>query len=93
MSVEEGSDVILECELSKDRQVKWYRNGEKITANEKFVETSDGTKRYLMIKKIGADDAGSYQCVAENGEDTSATITITGKFKFFTENRNDNCKA
>ena len=81
MSVEQGSDVTLECELSKDRPIKWYHNGEQITTNEKFIETSDGTKRYLTIKKIGADEAGSYQCVAENGEDTSANISITGKCK------------
>uniref|UniRef100_A0ACB8E541 Uncharacterized protein n=1 Tax=Sphaerodactylus townsendi TaxID=933632 RepID=A0ACB8E541_9SAUR len=43
--------------------IHWMKNGEPLSSNGRVKMQSSGT---LVINQIGMDDAGYYQCVAEN---------------------------
>lgn len=58
----EKDDVLLECELSKDVPVKWYKDGEELVASKRISIKTDGKRRILKIKKVSDADKGNYQC-------------------------------
>lgn len=62
-----NTDAILLVELSKpDVEVKWLRDGELITQNEKYTIITEKTIRKLIIKKATHTDEFEYTCVAED---------------------------
>lgn len=74
----EKDDITLECELSKDVPVKWYKNGEEIKASKTVTITTDGKRRILKIKKVEDKNKGEYEC--DCGTDkTKSTVNIEGK--------------
>lgn len=59
----EGQDVTLRCELSdEDASVVWYRNGKKVTPDERIAISVDGTERKLTIINATPKDSGDYEC-------------------------------
>uniref|UniRef100_A0A914ZQD0 Titin n=1 Tax=Parascaris univalens TaxID=6257 RepID=A0A914ZQD0_PARUN len=59
----EGQDITLRCELSdEDASVVWYRNGKKVTPNERIAISVDGTQRKLTIINAAPKDSGDYEC-------------------------------
>ncbi|XP_041117501.1 obscurin-like protein 1 isoform X2 [Polyodon spathula] len=60
-----SDDVILECELSRaNGTIKWYKDGEKITDNERVCLEEEGAFRSLVILNAETSDSGEYFCDA-----------------------------
>ncbi|RXM28980.1 Obscurin [Acipenser ruthenus] len=60
-----SDDVVLECELSRaNGTVKWYKDGEKITDNERVCLEEEGAFRSLVILNAETSDSGEYFCDA-----------------------------
>ncbi|XP_043921975.1 obscurin [Protopterus annectens] len=58
-----SENITLTCEVSKiTTEVKWYKNGELITASKKFRMESSGKTRRLVIQNIEKNDSGEYVC-------------------------------
>uniref|UniRef100_A0A8C3GV54 Uncharacterized protein n=1 Tax=Corvus moneduloides TaxID=1196302 RepID=A0A8C3GV54_CORMO len=77
-SAVEKDDITLECELSKDVPVKWYKDGEELVASNRISIKTDGLRRILKIKKAAESDKGVYEC--DCGTDkTSANISVECK--------------
>lgn len=74
----EKDEVSLDCELSKDVPVIWYRDDTEIIASKTVVMKSEGTRRSLVLKKVQQSEKGKYVC--DCGTDkTSAHLNIEGK--------------
>ncbi|CAG2120500.1 unnamed protein product, partial [Medioppia subpectinata] len=86
MSAEEGKSCRLECKVSGDIEtINWFKNGEKISANQHFgfVRDSDGTLA-LLIDSLKSDDSAEYsvEVVNKSGKaDTSAALKVVQKAK------------
>lgn len=77
-SAVEKDDVILECELSKDVPVKWYKDGEELKASNRISMKTDGKRRILKIKKVGDADKADYVCDCKTDK-TKANVNIERK--------------
>ncbi|CAG2158572.1 unnamed protein product [Oppiella nova] len=78
ISAEEGKSCRLEGKVSGDiDSINWFRNGEKLSANEHFgfVKESDGTIA-LLIDSVKSDDSGEYSVDVSNksGKDESSAV-------------------
>lgn len=61
VNVTEGEDAVFETELSKgDAMVKWFKNGEELTLNERIQLSIDGKCQRLIIRKCKPNDAAEY---------------------------------
>ncbi|CAN9500397.1 unnamed protein product [Ophioblennius macclurei] len=77
MQAEEGSSVILRCEISKSGvPVEWRREEELLRNGVKFQIRRRETTLELLIWKPAPEDSGIYSCVCAD-QKTSATIKIT----------------
>jgi len=77
-SAVEKDDITMECELSKDVPVKWYKDGEELVASNRIAIKTDGLHRILKIKKAAEGDKGVYEC--DCGTDkTSASVSVERK--------------
>uniref|UniRef100_A0A8C3A733 Obscurin-like protein 1 n=1 Tax=Cyclopterus lumpus TaxID=8103 RepID=A0A8C3A733_CYCLU len=73
-SVQEGSPIVLSCELSHDPSayVDWYKDGLKLLPQNNMDIQSDGLTRTLLIHSAENIDGGTYEC-------STADDTITFK--------------
>ncbi|XP_044217711.1 obscurin [Thunnus albacares] len=77
MQAEEGSNVILRCELSKPGiPVEWRKEHELLKNGVKYQIRKRETTLELLIWKPVPEDSGVYSCVCAD-QMTSATIKIT----------------
>eukprot|EP00064_Thunnus_orientalis_P001398 superscaffoldBa00000095_g1401 len=77
MQAEEGSNVILRCELSKPGiPVEWRKEHEVLKNGVKYQIRKRETTLELLIWKPVPEDSGVYSCVCAD-QMTSATIKIT----------------
>ncbi|XP_030637589.1 obscurin-like protein 1a [Chanos chanos] len=61
--LEEGSQVTLECELSRPNvDVKWLKNGLELKADKGMRIYSMGRRRFLQIMQCSLSDSGTYTC-------------------------------
>ena len=63
-------------------QVQWFFNGTPIQPSDRVAFVRDGDVYYLVIKRPGLADAGTYQCRAETEVSvvtTECTIMVNGK--------------
>ncbi|KAL7865382.1 hypothetical protein SRHO_G00106290 [Serrasalmus rhombeus] len=62
-SIEAGSPIILQCELSDpSAQVFWYKDGAKLLPQSGLDIQSDSTKRTLVVQKAEFFHSGVYSC-------------------------------
>lgn len=63
-SVEEGSPIILSCELSREpsAHVDWYKDGTKLLPQNNMEIQSDGLTRTLLISSAENIHGGTYEC-------------------------------
>ncbi|KAI4892996.1 hypothetical protein NFI96_027323 [Prochilodus magdalenae] len=62
-SIEAGSPIILQCELSDpSAQVFWYKDGAKLLPQSGLDIQSDSTKRTLVVRKAEFFHSGVYSC-------------------------------
>ncbi|XP_008290272.1 obscurin [Stegastes partitus] len=77
MQAEEGSSVILRCEISKPGiPVEWRKEHELLRNGVKFQIRKRETSLELLIWKPVPEDSGVYSCVCAD-QTTSANIKIT----------------
>ncbi|XP_038128162.1 obscurin [Cyprinodon tularosa] len=77
LQAEEGSSVILRCEVSKPGiAVEWRKEQELLTNGIKFQMRKRETTFELLIWKPVPEDSGVYSCVCAD-QITSATVKIT----------------
>ncbi|KAK1165619.1 hypothetical protein AOXY_G14202, partial [Acipenser oxyrinchus oxyrinchus] len=58
----EKDEVVLDCELSKDVPVKWFKDEKEIKASKMVTIKTEGKRRLLSIKKVESKDKGDYVC-------------------------------
>lgn len=81
---EEGSSVILHCEISKaDIPVEWRKGNILLKSGEKYKIRQRGCILELKIFNLMQEDSGLYSCASESVE-TTANITVSGKLVQFT---------
>ncbi|XP_026016073.1 obscurin isoform X7 [Astatotilapia calliptera] len=77
MQAEEGSSVILRCEISKPGiPVEWRKEDEVLKNSVKYQIRKRETTLELLIWKPVPEDGGVYSCVCAD-QMTSATVRIT----------------
>lgn len=85
MQAEEGSSVILRCEISKPGiPVEWRKEDEVLKNSVKYQIRKRETTLELLIWKPVPEDGGVYSCVCADHM-TSATVRITGRTLFTNE--------
>lgn len=78
VQAEEGSSVILRCEISKPGiPVEWRKEDEVLRNSVKYQIRKRETTLELLIWKPVPEDSGVYSCVCAD-QRTSATVKITG---------------
>lgn len=78
MSVIKGQPMYLSCELSKDRDVVWKKDGKELKpAPGKVAINVIGLQRTVTIHDSNDDDAGVYTCECENLK-TQVNVKIIG---------------
>lgn len=75
--VTEKDTAILDVELTTEgTEVTWYKDGEKITEENKSVEfIKDGKARRLVIRNTTIHDEGEYTCKIE-GQECSCELVV-----------------
>lgn len=77
---EECGEVLLQCEVSKPSVTPvWRKDGEILTANEKYEILHVGKSLTLIIHKLRKDDGGEYSCDIGCSQ-TKAKVIVRGKF-------------
>lgn len=80
---EEGSTVVLRCELTKpNAPVVWKKAGAALQANAKYEMKQDGSVAELVIHNAKSEDAGRYTCDTGD-QQTTAQVRIRGRGKAF----------
>ncbi|CAG9840239.1 unnamed protein product, partial [Diabrotica balteata] len=79
--VPEETDVVVESTLVgvPQPEIKWYRNGKRVTENVSIVSTSElyTYKTILKLKKVKKTQEGKFKIVAKNREgEASVTFTL-----------------
>ncbi|XP_016431454.1 obscurin-like [Sinocyclocheilus rhinocerous] len=60
---EERGEILLQCDVSKPSVTPvWRKDGEILTANEKYEILHVGKSLTLIIRKLRKDDRGEYSC-------------------------------
>ena len=62
--VQEGSPIVLRCELSHDpsSHVDWYKDGIKLLSQNNMETISEGLSRILHINSAEEINSGTYKC-------------------------------
>jgi len=85
MQTMESETISLVLEISKPRNVKWFKNGEEITVSERFkIDTSaDGKSHMLTIADITLDENASFSVAIDDLTygivEASCTVTVMEK--------------
>ncbi|XP_053352236.1 obscurin-like protein 1 [Clarias gariepinus] len=71
----ESEAIVLKCELSRaNGLVFWYKDNNKIVANNHFTFEEEGTFRSLIILNAEIEDTGEYTC---NSKDDKIVFNVT----------------
>lgn len=87
----EGSVAWLNCEVnsvSSALTLTWNKNGQVLVQDVPHIllrssETDMNTMFLLVVEPVGIADSGTYQCIAQEGENRvfGTTLRLTGKIK------------
>ena len=80
LTVDEKSEVTLECETSNDCKVEWFKDKKKIKSSDRVKTKSSLTKKHqLTILKASTKDSGTYICKTHD-QTTKATLEVLSKY-------------
>lgn len=81
-SVQEGTPIILSCELSHDpsAHVDWYKDGMELLPQNNVEIQSDGLTRMLLIYSAEKIHGGTYEC---STSDDTVTFKVDVKGDLF----------
>lgn len=77
-----GQPIYMTCELNKERDVVWKRNGEVLKKKAGKVQINIiGMQHAVTIQNSSEEDTGSYSCEVANQEDvkTTTNVKVIGK--------------
>uniref|UniRef100_A0A3P8SUN1 Ig-like domain-containing protein n=1 Tax=Amphiprion percula TaxID=161767 RepID=A0A3P8SUN1_AMPPE len=80
-----GQPIYMTCELNKERDVVWKKNGAVLKKKEGKVQINViGMQHAVTIQNSTDEDAGAYTCEVDGQEDakgipTMANLTVIGK--------------
>ena len=75
----ENKSVKFSCSVEPTHaRVRWFIGINEVTESSKFRLTENEGERYLWIRNLTPQDAGSVCCMAGNTE-TKADLTVKGK--------------
>lgn len=77
-----GQPVYMTCELNKERDVVWKRNGEVLKKKENKIQINViGMQHAVTIQNSSDEDAGTYSCEVAGQEDvkTTTNVKVIGK--------------
>ncbi|XP_051937933.1 obscurin-like protein 1 isoform X5 [Hippocampus zosterae] len=63
--VQEGSAIVLSCELSQDSPVDWYKDGLKVHQQSNLEIQTEGRRRTLVIPLAQTAHSGTYECATD----------------------------
>lgn len=80
-SVLKGQPMYLTCELNKDKDVVWKKNGKEIKEIPGKIQINViGLQRAITIQDVNEeDDAGAYSCECENIK-TQTNVKVIGMY-------------
>ncbi|XP_026157888.1 obscurin-like protein 1a [Mastacembelus armatus] len=71
--IQEDQNAVFMCEVSlEDVPGEWYKDGHKIRPTSTIKIRTEGTKHFLLICNIKAEDAGEVRFVARDVESTAS---------------------
>lgn len=79
-----GQPLYMTCELNKERDVVWRRNGEVLKKKAGKVQINIiGLQHAVTIQNATEDDTGTYSCEVVGQEDvkTATNAKVIGKHK------------
>lgn len=79
-----GQPLYMTCELNKERDVIWKRNGEVLKKKAGKVQINViGMQHAVTIQNSTEEDTGTYTCEVAGQEDvkTTTSVKIIGKQK------------
>ncbi|XP_072117142.1 obscurin-like protein 1a isoform X1 [Mobula birostris] len=72
LEVRENDNAVFVCEVSHEGvKGEWLKDGERIKSNNTVKIRQEGTKHFLLICKVKAEDAGEIRFTAKNVESTA----------------------
>ena len=86
-----GQPLYMTCELNKERDVIWKRNGEVLKKKAGKIQINIiGMQHAVTIQNTAAEDTGLYTCEVANQEDvkTTTNVKVIGKKKQNVEHSN-----
>ncbi|GCC36963.1 hypothetical protein chiPu_0015463 [Chiloscyllium punctatum] len=76
--VRENNNAVFVCEVSHaEVKSEWLQNGNRIKSNSNVKIRQEGTKHFLLIYKVRAEDAGEIRFRAKNAE-SAARLDVNG---------------
>ena len=81
--VPQGSEIVLNCEVSSDAKAKWMKNDETLFESGKYIMLQRDNVFSLRIKDAGKADEANYTITLTNQRaehaNSSATAKVAGK--------------
>jgi len=77
-----GQPLYLTCELNKEKDVVWKRNGEVLKKKAgKVAINVIGMQHAVTLQNSSEEDTGTYTCEVDGLEDvkTATTVKVIGK--------------
>uniref|UniRef100_A0A5F8H2L6 Obscurin-like protein 1 n=1 Tax=Monodelphis domestica TaxID=13616 RepID=A0A5F8H2L6_MONDO len=76
-----GADAVLRCCLTgaPAPTVLWEKDGQQLEASSRLCLQTEGTEHSLLVREVGAPDAGVYVCRAQNSSGeayAAAALTV-----------------
>ncbi|MBN3297323.1 OBSCN protein, partial [Amia calva] len=71
VDIEEDQNAVFMCEVSEDVPGEWFKNGERIKPTSTIKIRQEGTKHFLLMCNVKADDSGEIKFVAKQAESTA----------------------
>ncbi|XP_019115979.2 obscurin isoform X5 [Larimichthys crocea] len=69
LDIQEDQNAVFVCEISvEDVPGEWYKNGEKIQPTSTIKIRQEGTKHFLLMCNVRAEDSGEIKFVGRNVE-------------------------
>ncbi|XP_034550048.1 obscurin-like protein 1 [Notolabrus celidotus] len=69
LDIQEDQNAVFVCEISvEDVQGEWYKNGERIQPTSTIKIRQEGTKHFLLMCNVRAEDSGEIKFVARQVE-------------------------
>lgn len=79
-SVIKGQSMYLTCELNKERDVVWKKNGQPLKKIAgKLAINVIGMQHAITLQNSGEEDAGVYTCECEDIK-TETTVKVIGMY-------------